>query len=331
MKKGKPGFPESSEQAKKAWMAMLCCARQPWEQGMASRAALELGDDEAVYLLARDAALRQLPDGRLAMLGKADVVTDPASNGEALIRAWEISGEPELGEAAERQLAYLLETAPRAEDGTYFHFEGISEIWVDSMAMAPPFLSLMGHHEEALLQVEGMARRLMSPEAGLFSHRWDEEGGTFARKAFWGIGNGWALDGMLRIDLLLPPRFAREKAKLLARLEGLIDSAARLRRASGLFPEILDDPGSPEESQFAAMLAYVLYKGIEGKVFDRKRKMLADSLRDAVREMVDEHGFLREAGGSPGFESPGTSTEGQAFYIMMEAVSRRVERWSGIG
>ena len=59
----------------KALYGMLSVQRRAWEQGVASQALLELGEDDLVVLMADEAVLRQLPDGRLAA-GVASIAID---------------------------------------------------------------------------------------------------------------------------------------------------------------------------------------------------------------------------------------------------------------
>ena len=49
-------------------------------------------------------------------------------------------------------------------------------------------------------------------------------------------------------------------------------------------------------------------------------------MRDAARSKVDRLGLVRDVCGSPTFEAPGTATEGQAFFILMEAARRDSRR-----
>ncbi len=44
--------------------AMLCMQRASWEQGVAAQALLELDEQGLVVLLAGEAVLRRVPDGR---------------------------------------------------------------------------------------------------------------------------------------------------------------------------------------------------------------------------------------------------------------------------
>ena len=50
----------------------------------------------------------------------------------------------------------------------------------------------------------------------------------------------------------------------------------------------------------------------------------ADKMRSAVYANVDEYGLLQNASKAPRFNSPGTSTEGQAFFLMMEGAYRKL-------
>ena len=61
--------------------ALLTTQRHSWEQGVAAQAFLELGDDDLVILMAKEAVLRQREDGRLGVVGANHAVTDPAASG----------------------------------------------------------------------------------------------------------------------------------------------------------------------------------------------------------------------------------------------------------
>jgi unsaturated rhamnogalacturonyl hydrolase len=46
---------------------------------------------------------------------------------------------------------------------------------------------------------------------------------------------------------------------------------------------------------------------------------------DAARAQMDRFGYVQHVCGAPNFDRSGTSTEAQAFAIMMEAAGRKVE------
>jgi len=47
-------------------------------------------------------------------------------------------------------------------------------------------------------------------------------------------------------------------------------------------------------------------------------------MREAARNKMDRYGYVQSVCGAPNFDRPGTSTEAQAFAIMMEAAGARV-------
>jgi rhamnogalacturonyl hydrolase YesR len=299
--------------------AMLSMQRAAWEQGVAAQAFLERGDMDMVVLFAREAALRQSADGRLANFGEPDNVTDMAANGEPVLRAAEHLGDAGLRAASDGMLQYLLKRAPRCADGTIHHVSNKPEVWVDSMYMAPPFLAVAGEPAEALRQVEGLRRRLWDARKRLFSHIWDEGRREFVRRAFWGVGNGWAAAGMVRVRAALPSAMAAERERLAGHVRETIDGCLVHRRSDGLFHDVLDDPSTFVETNLAQMLAYSIYRGTREGWLAPRYLEAAESLRAAALARVDAEGYVRGVCGSSTFDRPGTATEGQAFCLLMEA------------
>jgi rhamnogalacturonyl hydrolase YesR len=299
--------------------AMLSMQRAAWEQGVAAQAFLERGDLDMVILFAREAVLRQSEDGRLAHFGEPDNVTDAAANGEPVLRAAERTGDPGLRAASDRMLEYLLRRAPRTPDGTIYHVSNHPEVWIDSMYMAPPFLAAAGHADEALRQVEGLRRRLWSGEQRLFSHIWDEGRQAFVRKAFWGVGNGWAAAGMTRVRAALPADRAGDRDRLAGYVREVVDGCLAHQRPDGLFHDVIDDPSTFVETNLTQMLGYTIYRGTREGWLEARYRDVAERLRAAALAHVDAEGFVRGVCGSPTFDRPGTATEGQAFCLLMEA------------
>ena len=305
--------------------AMLAMQRDAWEQGVAAQALLEIGDSELVILMAKEAVVRQSADGRLGVLSCWDGVTDPAANGEPVLYAARATGDPRLARAAERMLEYLLKRAPRRKDGTLYHVADKTQVWVDSMYMAPPFLAAAGEPEEAVRQVEGMRRLLWDRGKKLFSHIWDDARNDFFRRDFWGVGNGWAAAGMTRVIRAMPANRSADKARLAGYVKEVVDGCRVHQRADGLFHNVVDKAETFVETNLAQMLAFAIFSGV------RERWLPADYLEDArrmraaARRQVDGRGLVQGVCGSPTFESAGTATEGQAFFLLMEAAARRLD------
>ncbi len=320
----KPGGPGPGPAAlvDKVKMAMLAMQREAWEQGTAMQALLEWGDRDMVLRLAHGAMLRAYEDGRLGMVSDNHGVTDPAANGEGVLFAAKETGDPLCRDGASRMLAYLMKTAPRTADGTLHHIDHKPQVWVDSMYMAPPFLAVAGEPVEALKQIDGFRRLLWDRPAGLFSHIWDDGKKDFERRAHWGVGNGWAAAGMTRVLRALPGTMAAEKNELAGFIREVVDGCLKHRRPDGLFHDVVDDPKSFVETNLAQMLSYTIFRGARGGWLPKAYLEEAGVMRRAAAAKVDALGYVRDVCGSPTFEKPGTATEGQAFFILMEAAAR---------
>jgi unsaturated rhamnogalacturonyl hydrolase len=307
---------------RKAQMAMLAMQRRAWEQGVASQALLERGEIDLVVLLAKDALVNQAKDGRLGLNGDQGPVCDPASNGEPVLAAWRATGDPAFKTAADRMLEFLLYKAPRTRNGLIFHNHIERRIWVDALYMAPPFLAVAGRPDEAVKQVEGYRETLRDPVKGAYSHIWDDDRQRFERKALWGVGNGWAAAGMTRVVRALPDAMASDRETIAGYVRDLLDACLRFQRTDGLFHDVLDDPATFVETNAAQMLAYSIYRGVKGGWLPASYVTHADRMRAAAHAKVDQYGVVQGVCGAPNFDRSGTATEGQAFFLLMEAAFR---------
>jgi rhamnogalacturonyl hydrolase YesR len=292
--------------------AMLAVQRYPWEQGVCAQALYEAGETETFIAMAHDAVLRQTPDGRLASAGyDGAAVTDPAANGEPVWRAYWLTSDDFYKKAAHSMLDYLMERAPRTESGLICHNtvsfdKGFSpmQIWADSCYMLPPFLAVMGEAEEAERQIRGYTDCLRDPETGLLFHIYDCGTEKFVRRRLWATGNGWALLGFARMGLV-------EEGT------ALLNAMLKYRCESGMFHDILDDTSTFEDATSAMMVAAFIYRGTAENWLDKSLVDIADFIFEKVQARVDKFGIIRGVCGSPHFNSPGTSAEAQAVYIMM--------------
>ncbi len=307
------------EVTQKVAQAVLAMQRAAWEQGVVAQAFLELGDTEQVILMAHDAVVRQHKDGRLGMLGSEDAVTDPASSGEAVLFAARVTQNRWYADAAQRMLDYLLHTAPRTERGVIHHIYSAPQIWIDSMYMSPPFLAIAGQPAEAVKQICGMRDLLWDSEKHLYSHIWDEGKKAFARRDFWGVGNGWTAAGLVRVIAALPQSMAAEKALLIGYLRELVNGLLVYWRDDGLFYDVVDNPSTFIETNLAQMLAYSIYRAVKQGWLEGSYREKADRMRAAAHGKVDQYGLVQGVCGSPMFDHSGTAAEGQSFFLMMEA------------
>ena len=307
------------ERIEKVKNAMLAMQRRAWEQGVAAQALLEMGEHELAILLAKDAVVNRLKDGRLGLNEGDRPVTDPASNGEPVLFAAQVTGDPLLQQAADALLNFLLFLAPKTREGILFHNFIERRVWVDSFYMAPPFLAVAGQPEEAVKQVVGLRKILIHPEKKMYYHIWDEDKQVFERGLFWGVGNGWAAAGMTRVWRALPELMLAEKRMIASFIQEVIDGCLAHQRDDGLFHDILDDPATFVETNTAQMLSYAIYRGVKAGTLDSTYLQHADRMREAVYLKVDLFGLVQGVCGAPHFDRSGTATEGQAFFLLMEA------------
>jgi rhamnogalacturonyl hydrolase YesR len=304
--------------------AALAMQRHSWEQGILAQAFLDMDDRQRLILMAKGAIVEKAADGRLAAIGGG--VTDPAMGGAAYWRAAELAGDPQMQEAARGLLEFVLKKAPRAADGTCYHVANSPEMWSDSFYTTPPFLAATGNFDEALLQIEGLRKRLWNPAGKLLSHIWDDGRREFRDGAFWGVGNGWAAAGITRVIAALPAARQADRDRVSAFLKDLLDGCLARQRPDGLFHNVLDRPESFVETNLAQMLAFSIYTGVAGGWLPASYVPAADRMRAAARAKVDAYGLVQGVCGAPRFDRAGVATEGQAFFLMMETAGAKFDR-----
>ncbi len=314
---------ESRRRIQRAKAAALAMERRDWEQGILAQAMLEVGDREMVILLTKAAIVQRTPDGRLAVVVSGGP-TDPAMGGEAYARAAEWTGDTQIQQPLQGLLEWIRHKAPRSADGVLYHVFGPSEMWSDGFNCAPPFLAAMGLYDEALAQIDGYRKRLWNSEKKLLSHIWDDAKHEFKRKDFWGGGNGWAAAGMARVIRRLPIAQRQTRERLAAFVQDIVDGCLANQRSDGLFHDVIDQPATFVETNLAQMLAFAIYEGIAGGWLPRRYLEQANRMRDAARLKMDSFGYVQGVCGAPNFDHSGTSTEGQAFCMMMEASSGKL-------
>lgn len=303
--------------------ALLCIQRFQWEQGCTAQAILEYeGLTEEVFQLCEAAVLRAARDGRLGVMEKNESVDDPAAIGESLLCAAKKTGREDWKKAADRMYYYLKNRAPKTTDGILYHFNIKNQVWVDANYMAPPFLCKYGDVEEAMKQIKGFRRYLYDEKQCLMSHIWDDDLQEFERKDFWGVGNGWTLAGLTRVAAMLKDGYEEERLYVIGYLKELLDGCLRYQMEDGRFHDVLNDPQSFVETNIGQMAAYSIYRGVKEGYLDESYLDYADRSREAAYHQVDELGFVRGVCGMPDFLSSGVASEGQAFFILMEAAAR---------
>ena len=314
---------ESARRIEKATAAAMAMQRRDWEQGILAEAMVEAGDQRNVILLTWAAMVQRTPDGRLGVVVSGGT-TDPAMGGSAYAKAAEWTGDKAIRQAVDGLLNWIRKGAPRNAEGILYHVFGAPEIWSDGFNCAPPFAAAMGFHDEALAQIEGYRQRLWNPEKKLLAHIWDDGKRQFNDGSFWGGGNGWAAAGLARVLRSFPRERSQDRARLANFAREIIDGCTQHQRTDGLFHNVVDQPATFVETNLAQMLAFAIYEGIRADWLPASYQSHADRMRAAARLKMDADGYVQGACGAPNFDSPGTSTEAQAFCILMEAAGSKL-------
>jgi unsaturated rhamnogalacturonyl hydrolase len=304
---------------RKVKMAMLSMQKQNWEHGIASQAFVENGDEEMMILMAREAVIRQGGDGRLAVLGTANGINDSATPLEAVLRTAEILDDQGMRDAAGRMLTYLFEEAPRTEEGYIHHSYHGPELWADSIYMAPPFVAFAGYPEEAFRQAMGIIRQLWIEEESLFAYRWNAGSRQLTHPDPWGLANAHAIAGLTSLMGYLPDTMMQERENLKKYARDHIEGCLKYLREDYLFHNIINDPSTFVETSLAMRIADSVFKGTEAGWLDSRYLETAANIRRAVHGRVDDFGYVTGVPGPPDYGRPGRSSEGQAFFLMMEA------------
>ncbi len=309
----------------KAMSAMMGFQRASWEQGVAGQALLEAGEIQGAIALAQASLVNVSKEGVVAASGGSPM--DPLMLGETLVYAARQTGDPKLAKATEDMLQFAHKGADRAKDGTMFHQFATKEVWSDETFTAAPLLAAAGFHDEAIAQMQGIMRRLWDPKIKLMHHRWSEDQQALLEGAsHWGGGNGWTAAALMRLIRALPAEREADRRQLVGNLKDLLDGCLVFQRPDGLFHDEPDDSKSYVETNMAAMLAYAIYESVKGGWLPDSYLAAADRMRAGVRAKVDRFGFVQDVAGAPRFDKPGISTEGQAFFILMEASARKAGR-----
>lgn len=307
------------------WAALLPMQRLAWEQGVASMAAIDCGRLDLARAIARDAVQHADADGRLAATGDEGLVNGGAlGEAVALLAA---DGDTAAASALEAQRWWLLRYSPRDDEGVVWHLAGADEVWVDSIFMVVPLLTLTGDVAPADMQYRMHREHLWDPAAGLYRHRVNTVTGEHVRGAFWATGNGWAAAGLARALRIGGDNVPAEmRGRWQRDTTALIDAVAAWETPEGRFHDVLDDAGTFTDGTAGLMLAYAAFAGVADGWLPAEYAVHADRWMTAALSRVGDDGVVRGVAGAPHFTAEGQSAEAQAFALMALAAAVRCAR-----
>jgi len=305
----------------KVKQALMSIQRRSWEQCEAMQAMLELRDFDTLVTLAREVSYIRLDDGRTTLTTDWEkrTVTDPCACGEALMVAAQLTGDLLIRETYDGLLEYTLNRAERSPEGILYHLNDTPEFWVDSIYMMPPFLAAAGYYAEAVKQINGYWDALYDPKIKMLNWIWNDKEKFFVRTHHRSICTGYAAVGLVKVAVRLPAAMQKEKDKMMEKAKIVIDSILRFIDEDGVCHDTLDNPGSIIGINAVSMVAGAIYRARAAGYLDEVYEKTADRLRCSLHEKVDPYGFLYGVCGVPDNNKTGISSNGQSFFLMMEA------------
>jgi len=305
----------------KVKQALMSIQRRSWEQSEAMQAMLELRDYETLITFAREVSYIRLDDGRTTITTEWEkrTVTDPCACGEALMVAFQLTNDRLIRETYELLLDYTLNKAARNPAGILYHLNDTPEFWVDSIYMMPPFLAAAGYYEEAVKQINGYWDALYDPEIKMLNWIWHDEEKKFTRTHHRSICTGYAAVGLVKVAARLPASMKQEKDEMMAKAKIVIDSILRFIDEDGVCHDTLDNPDSIIGINAVSMVATAIYRALAAGYLDENYERMANLLRKTLHAKVDPYGFLYGVCGVPDNNKTGISSNGQSFFLMMEA------------
>ncbi|GAB1524941.1 glycoside hydrolase family 88 protein [Rhizoctonia solani] len=354
--------------------AMLASIRTSWEQGVAADAIAEhefpeysvYGYDEStmkpfsypcpqsarkqlplqVIQFGLSAAVRQSPDGRLSQLindALDGAALDGASAGLAVLVGKYVknSYSDYFGEAALKQLNYVLYTVPRTSTGAISHRAATPSYWADAVYVGFPFIAAYGAatKNETLLQISYDQCRLYRdalriPEAGIWAHIYNDDTKSFGDKGLWATGNAWAAKGMLNVATIIEKsgtNMTAQVSDLKSWVKEILDGTCARLDSDNLVPNYMDNTGRPGtndtfgDAAGSALVAATAYRAANmwPADFGRNYTDCAEKIKQSVMEKITDLGLIHPIVDPVSWHQQGIlGTEAQAFGVMMYAAWR---------
>jgi rhamnogalacturonyl hydrolase YesR len=111
---------------------------------------------------------------------------------------------------------------------------------------------------------------------------------------YWGRGNGFAAMGYSETLSYLPETHP-DRDVLLTMHRQHLDALQQCQHLSGMYPQVLDVPGSYQEFTVTCMIGYALAQGLRRGWLDRSYQATMELAWQGVVERIDEHAGVVDA------------------------------------
>jgi rhamnogalacturonyl hydrolase YesR len=214
------------------------------------------------------------------LLTSIDSLDDCGSFGALVL---ELAKDPdalpqEFAAAVEYTADHIIKRQDRMPEGCFYrrrmmhHFHN-GTLWADDLYMSVPFLCRYAAYKKdptaldlAALQFEGFRKYLFMEDKNLMAHVFD-----LNRKMNtgipWGRGNGWAVFSLTELLMALPADHPKRGA-LLSFFRRHAAGCLSRQDEDGMWHQVLDMPGSYQETSCTAMFICAFCRGLRYGWFD---------------------------------------------------------------
>lgn len=137
------------------------------------------------------------------------------------------------------------------------------------------------------IQTAFLRQAHIQQDNGLFWH-------CRAAPYFWGRGNGFAAMGYSQTLSYLPTAHP-DRAALLAMHRRHLDALRQCQHPSGMYPQVLDQPGSYQEFTATCMIGYAIARGLRRGWLDSAYRAALERAWQGVVERIDDDGGVVDA------------------------------------
>lgn len=221
---------------------------------------------------------------------------DDINEGRVLFELYAQTGKEKYRLAIEKQKAQL-DGQPRTDTGNFWHkLIYPNQIWLDGIYMAQVFNTLYSklyggkNYADMLSQIENVNKYMQDKTTGLYYHGLDCSKSIFwadketgLSRNFWLRSIGWFTVALVDIIEIIDDEDA--KGRLTRIFSDLIDSITIFRDESGLYWQVVDQPGRNGnylETSGSSMIAYAQLKGARIGVLDSSYASLGKATFDGI-------------------------------------------------
>ncbi len=218
-------------------------------------------------------------DGNIRTYTAEEYSLDQVNPGKLLFLLYELTGDRRYKEAAFLLRRQLL-TQPRNEEGGLWHkLIYPHQMWLDGLYMAGPFMAQFAHtfgepglFDDIACQVELFDRHNRQPDSGLLCHGWDcsrsqkwADPQSGRSPISWGRAMGWFMMALADMLDFFPPEHPQRDPIVQVFRHTTQAALADQDEASGVWHQVLDQPGRPGnylEASASCMFVYAILKGV---------------------------------------------------------------------